>query len=159
MNEPHREISPERKTLYYVGMTVSIIGLLMFASTFVTFIANIGNFNNFDDQVKSAALRAFGGMALLIIGGAMSNIGKRGLAGSGVVLNPDKERRDVEPWSRMAGGMANDALSEVGVVKKFEEHLDSPPAATEQGIKVRCPKCHALNDEGAKFRNQCGAAM
>jgi hypothetical protein len=38
------------------------------------------------------------------------NIGSRGLAGAGVVLDPQQARKDLEPWSRMAGGMAKDAL-------------------------------------------------
>ena len=39
----------------------------------------------------------------------------RGLAGSGVVLDPEKAREDVEPWSRMAGGVVKDALDESGI--------------------------------------------
>ena len=43
------------------------------------------------------------------------NLGRRGLAGSGAILDPGRARTDLEPWSRMAGGMAKDALDEAGV--------------------------------------------
>jgi ribosomal protein L40E len=37
----------------------------------------------------------------------------------------------------------------------MEERLEAPPPQ----IKVRCRRCQALNDEAAKFCNQCGAAI
>ena len=77
-------------------------------------------------------------------------------AGSGVVLDPEKARKDVEPWSRMGGGVVQDALSEIEVVKKIEDRFDSPKP---QVIKVRCRSCRMLNDETAKFCNQCGAVV
>ena len=129
-------------------------GFILFMSTFVTGIANFGNFDDFAGQARLEGFRAIGGMILMIVGGIMMNVGARGLAGSGFVLDPEKARKDVEPWSRMGGGVVQDALSEVDVVKKLEDRLDAP----EPQIKVRCRKCHTLNDETAKFCNQCGAA-
>jgi hypothetical protein len=69
------------------------------------------------------------------------------------VLDPEKAREDVEPWSRMAGGMIDDAVSEIEVAKKLGERADSPK------VKVRCRKCQALNDEEARFCNQCAAPL
>jgi hypothetical protein len=85
----------------------------------------------------------------------MMNVAARGLAGSGVVLDPEQARKDLEPWSRMSGGMVQDALSEVEVVTKIVDRLESP----EPRIKVRCQKCQALNDETAKYCDQCGSAI
>jgi RNA polymerase subunit RPABC4/transcription elongation factor Spt4 len=155
MDMPKRQIPPERKTLYYGGMALIGIGLLLFLSTFVTFMANFGNFDNFEGRAQSEGFRAFGGMLLMMIGGFLMNVGAKGWAGSGVVLDPEKARKDVEPWSRLGGGVVQDALSEVEVVKKIQDRLDSP----EPQVKVRCQKCHALNDETAKFCNQCGSAI
>lgn len=42
-------------------------------------------------------------------------LGRMGLAGSGMVLDPEGARRDVEPWARMAGGVVKDAIDEAGV--------------------------------------------
>jgi hypothetical protein len=152
MAEPQRQITPDRKALYYAGMALAVVGVLLFVSVFFTGIANFGNFDDFQGRARSEGFRAIGGMALIVIGGILMNVGARGLAGSGVVLDPERGRRDVEPWSRMAGGVLDDALSEVDAVKKFGDPAPPP-------VKVRCPKCRALNDEAAKFCNQCGAPL
>ncbi len=155
MGKYNKQISPERKSLYYWGMALTGIGLLMFLSTFVTFMANFGNFDHFESRARSEGFRSFGGMILMMIGGFMMNVAKMGLAGSGILLDPEKARTDVEPWSRLQGGVIQDALSEVDVVKKLEDAWNHP----KPQIKVRCGKCQALNDEAAKFCNQCGATI
>jgi ribosomal protein L40E len=72
-----------------------------------------------------------------------------------------KSRDDPEPWNRMAGGMTNDALSEIGIVKAVKKALTQGSSEPEQRevIKVRCRSCQALNEEQAKFCGQCGAAL
>jgi hypothetical protein len=155
MNATRRQIPAERKALYYAGMLLTAIGVLLFLSAFVTFLANFGDFKDFAERMKSMGLRAFGGMVLIGVGQAMMSIGTRGLAGSGVLIDPERARKDVEPWSRMGGGMVQDALSEVEVVHKLEERLSSK----EPLVKVRCPKCQALNDEAARFCNQCAGPL
>ena len=155
MDMPQKQIPTARRAMYYGGMALTGIGLLLFLSTFVTFLTNFGNFDNFTGRAQSHGVRAFGGVILIMIGGFMRNVGAKGWAGSGVILNPEKARKDVEPWSRMGGGIVQDALSEVGVVKKIEDRLDSP----EPQVKIRCQSCQQLNDENAKFCNRCGAAI
>lgn len=154
MTAPRRELPANRKLLYYAGIALSVIGILLFLSTFVSFLANFGNFNNFDAQVRSVGYRTFGGMVLIIVGGFLARAAALGLAGSGVILDPKRAREDVEPWSRMAGGIVRDALSETGLVEDNDEHDTRQPA-----VKVRCQKCNALNDEDSKFCNQCGSAL
>jgi hypothetical protein len=154
-NDPNRQLPPGRIAVYYLGMILSIVGLLLFLSTFVTFFSNFGNFNNIDDLARSFVARAFGGIMLLGVGGALRSIGVKGWAGAGVVLDPQQARKDIEPWSRMGGGMVQDALSEVDVVNRLGEHL-APP---EPQVKIRCPACKSLNDETAKFCSQCGSAI
>lgn len=159
-DEPKRHISPERKLLYYGGMGCIGVGFLLFLSTFVSHLANFGDFTDFENRTRSMGFRAFGGMLLMMIGGGMMTVGRAGLAGAGVVLDPQKARKDLEPWNRAAGGMASDALDEVDLAKKLARKLDEPAAAAAGPVvKVRCRGCAALNDEHAKFCNQCGAAM
>ena len=153
MEKPRREITPGRKATYYAGMVVSAVGALSFASTFCIFAANFGNF---DFDPRGMMFLAFGGMALIVVGGILMNLGRAGLAGSGVVLDPQKQRQDLEPWNRAGGGMVNDALSEVEVVNKVTDALEDRENTV---VKVRCPKCRALNGETAKFCNNCGAAL
>ena len=68
-----------------------------------------------DSHSNWMVFRAFGGFTLLIIGGVTMNIGARGAAGSGLVLDPEQAKQDLEPWARTAGGLVKDALDESGV--------------------------------------------
>jgi hypothetical protein len=145
-----KQISEERQAAYYVGMGLMILGGILFASTFVSFAMHFGDFSNFESDAKSNMFRAFGGMALLFIGGIIRGIGARGLAGSGVVLDPDKARQELEPFSRMAGGMVKDALNEADV------NLSRTP---EKVIMIKCPACGKLNEEDSKFCKECGKKM
>jgi ribosomal protein L40E len=149
---PRRDVSPERKMTYYVGNAMTLVGVLLFLSTFFTFVTNFGKF---DDETPRRMAYAFGraviGIVLCGVGQAVANVGRRGLAGSGVVLDPQQQRAALEPWNRSAGGMLNDALSEVDALKSI--------GGQTTVVKVRCPKCKALNDETAKFCSQCGSAL
>jgi hypothetical protein len=145
-----RHISAERKTAYYVGMGLQILGGLLFASTFVTFLMHFGDFTDFEARARSNGFRAFGGMALLITGGIIRGIGARGLAGSGMLLDPEKARAELEPYSRMAGGMAKDLLDEANI------KIGGEPAKV---IMVKCRSCGGLNPESAKFCQECGAKL
>lgn len=142
-----RQLSEGRKTAYYAGMALMIAGFLLFASTFVTFAANFGDFSNFQSDARSGMVRAFGGIALLIVGGIVRGIGARGMAGSGVLLDPEQARRELEPYSRMAGGMVKDALEEVG---------GAPRADGGKVVMLRCRGCGKLNEEDSKFCQECG---
>jgi hypothetical protein len=143
-----KQISEERKTAYYLGMVLMVIGGLMFFSVFITAAMNFGDFGNFESKVQSSAVRAIGGMALLIIGGIIRGIGARGLAGSGVVLNPEQARSELEPYSRMAGGMVKDALDEADVT--------IGGGSSEKVVMIRCRECGRLNEEDSKFCQECG---
>jgi hypothetical protein len=134
-------------------MALAALGALSFGSTFCTAALNFGNF---DFNPRSMIFRAFGGMALMIVGAILMRLGSAGLAGSGVLLDPQKQRQDLEPWTRAAGGMVSDAVSEVEAVDRVTDALGGQDRTV---VKVRCPKCRALNDETAKFCNNCGAAL
>lgn len=149
-----RNISPERKGLYYIGMGLIVLGAIIFGSIFVSFGSRLTGFGPVFSEVGSIMsmmiTRGFGGMALMIVGGIMCRIGARGLAGSGVVLDPEKARQDLEPYSRMAGGMVKDALDEA------EVKLGGKP---ERVVMVKCPSCGKLNEEDSKFCQECGTKI
>jgi hypothetical protein len=161
MNSPRRNLSPERKAAYYIGSGMGLLGFILFISTFFSAAMNFGDFNNFEGRTRSMAFRSILGMVLMIAGGFVSGVGRQGLAGSGLMLDPEKQREDLEPWSRSAGGMANDTLSEIGLAKSAEQALNrlGDDDESKQVVKVRCRACQALNDEQAKFCDQCGAAL
>lgn len=152
-----RQISNERKGAYYFGMMLMILGGLLFASNFILVPMSMSSGPSFGGPSASSpmagmAFRAIGGMALLLIGGFIRGIGARGLAGSGVVLNPQQARRDLEPYSRMAGGMIKDAVDESGINLGGSRRRSEP----EQVVMIKCRECGKLNEEDSKFCQECG---
>jgi hypothetical protein len=112
---PQRNISPERQFAYYFGMILSGIGILLFLSTFVSFLSGFGNSYSLHGSAQSGMGRAFFGIICVAIGQFIMRVGKSGVAGSGLKLDPQEARKDMEPWSRMSGGMLKDTLDEAGV--------------------------------------------
>lgn len=142
-----KQISDERKAAFYIGTGLMIIGVLMFVSVFVTGAMNFGNFDNFEENAKSGMFRALGGMALMIVGGIVRGIGALGVAGSGVKLDPEQAKEELEPYSRMAGGMIKDVLNEANI---------NLGGKSERIIMVKCTACGKLNEEDSKFCQECG---
>jgi len=91
-------------------------------------------------------------MGVMFLGAVLRAIGVGGVTGSGIVLDPELQRQELKPWSKMAGGMMQDALSEVDLSKSI-------PPQNQDVVKVRCQSCRTLNDENAKFCDECGKAM
>lgn len=150
------EIPAERKALYYLGAVLMGAGFLLFISNF--FMIPRDPFMGRGDAFGSGmAFRGVGGMLLIIAGGFLRSLGARGAAGSGLVLDPQQAREDLEPWARAAGGLVKDALEEVRPGAAGST-LEKPPEAV-QVVKVRCPKCRTLNDEDARFCKGCGAPL
>lgn len=137
-----RQISPERKAIFYIGMAVGVIGFLCFISTFFSAASSFGDFSNFEQRGRSMGTRSVVGMVMMIAGGIMANIGRKGLAGAGVKLDPEEARRDVEPWARMTGGVVKDALDEAGI------KLGDKPSAAELPFDERLRRLQKLHDDG-----------
>ena len=146
-----KEISGGRKTAYYVGMIIIVVGFLTFGSVFVSGIQQTGDFRNFRARSKSMETRALTGMALIIVGGIVMKIGARGAAGSGLVLDPKKAREDLEPYARMGGGMLKDALDEADI--------HPGKNSSEKVIMIKCRYCQKLNEEDSKFCQECGKPL
>jgi len=149
-----RRISSKRKSLYYLGNVLIVVGMILFASTFVTFLSHFGDVSNFEADARLDFGRALAGMACMIVGGILRRVGARGLAGSGIVLDPDRAREELEPYSRMVGGMAKDALDEADI------DLDhSCSRSPERVVMIKCRACGKLNEEDSKFCQECGQAL
>jgi len=162
-------ISPERQSLYYLGMGISLVGVLLFLSNFfIGFSGHTSRFpdfptgggfpghsdfgSEFDSFGRGMMIRGIGGMILIAVGQFISRIGSHGLAGSGVVLDPKRARKDLEPYSRMKGGMLGDAVDESGLLEELKNSKDS----SKPVIMIRCRNCEQLNEEDSKFCQECG---
>jgi len=161
-----REISPERKTAYYVGMGLSGLGLLLFCLPFMAIpLAMLGIFASPFPGASIAVVPitfflSFIGFALIAVGGVLMQIGRSGLAGAGIILNPGRARQEVEPFSRMEGGILKDRLDEAGLLDenglKFARNAVNSP---EKIIMIRCLHCGKLNEDDSKFCQECGAKI
>jgi hypothetical protein len=139
----NRQISSERKTVYYVGVVISVLGFLTFGSVFLSGALHFGDFSDFEARARSMALRAVFGMAMMIGGFLLQGVGRLGAAGSGMKLDPEQARRDIEPWSRMSGGVLKDTLDEAGIrlgqkagpeSLPFDERLRRLQGLLQQGL-------------------------
>lgn len=208
MTSSDSSLSDDRVALYYGGMALSVVGLLLFFSVFLAGIqqatgrgtgtpptsvvwvpegqdvpatmsgcgpssfdcnAEVRTFSGKEPPSPSSGWnssptssdppigRAFAGMFLILIGGVMMNIGKAGLRGSGIVLDPQGAREDLKPWNVARGGMLDDTLRGSEVATGMVERASSN--SHREVVKVRCPNCRALNDEDARFCKSCGASL
>lgn len=141
-----KELTSNRKILYYAGHVISIIGFLFFISLFFTIFLS----DPFEmmDQTYNPMAPTFIGFFLIIIGQFISNIGLKGKAGSGLILDPKQAREDLKPYSSQVGGMINDALEEIDLKNNSKEI-----------IMIRCRSCNTLNDEDARFCKNCGSSL
>lgn len=138
-----RQISDKRKAVYYAGIILAAIGFLSFGSVFISGAMHFGDFSNFEARGRSMAIRAVLGMGMMIFGAILASVGRAGAAGSGIILDPEKAREDVEPWSRMTGGVIKDALDEAGISIGEPEH-DADKTAFDDRLR----RLHKLREEG-----------
>ena len=140
-----RNITQKQKTGYYLGMILIGIGIIMFSAPFIDVLFNglEPNERGLPESFKVALV----GFVLLAIGNILRSISARGLAGSGLLLAPKQARKDLEPYSRMAGGMIQDALEESGGLTSGK---------TPEKVMIRCQVCKKLNEEDSRFCQECG---
>ena len=55
-----RQISEERKTAYYLGMVLEVLGLLLFFSVFITVAMSVANSGDLGAHLRSIAFREIG---------------------------------------------------------------------------------------------------
>ena len=148
-----KQISPERKGLYSAGLVMQVIGGCMFGIPFIVGPITIMSGNIDSGAVPAAFLAAFVGFGLIVVGGAMRGIAAKGVAGSGLVLDPEKARQDLEPWTRMGGGMVKDVLDEADINLN---NLGGGGSQSEKVIMIKCRQCGKLNEEDSKYCQECG---
>lgn len=147
-NGPRRGMSSERKTAYAFGVGFTVLGVILFLWTLVGFFSAFGDPSFFETGRQPRLALAAIGVGLILAGKFMRRIGARGLAGSGLVLDPEQARSDLEPHARTLGGLVGDALDEAKV------DLRQPTV-----IRIRCRACQRLNEDDSKFCQECGQAL
>lgn len=143
------KITKQRKVTYYFGIGMMVIGFLLFISVFF----DTARFMNdpFAYERQSSFTSPIIGMIIMMAGTAIMNIGAKGAAGSGLLLDPEKAKEDLKPFNEAKGKMINDVVSNIDIIDnivKFHEE--------KEVIKIKCRSCGSLNDEDAKFCKSCG---
>jgi len=146
------KISQERKTAYYIGMGMMGIGFILFISVFFS-AASFMN-DPFGSSMGPSFESPVIGMVLMIVGSIIMNIGAKGTAGSGLLLDPKKAREDMKPFNEAKGGMINDVIGNIDIVDKMTNSCEA-----REVIKVKCRSCGSLNDEDARFCKSCGKEL
>ena len=146
------KLSNERKVTYYIGMGLMIIGFILFISVFFQF-ASFSN-DPFTMSKPPSFMNPIIGIILIAIGGIVSNIGAKGAAGSGMILDPDQAREDLKPFNEAKGQMLNDVISNIDAVNNITK-----PSENKEIIKIKCRSCGTLNEEDAKFCKSCGEIL
>ncbi|MDO4901283.1 zinc ribbon domain-containing protein [Actinomyces sp.] len=155
-----------RKAAYYGGAVLQGVGLLMFFSVFVvgfTAFSGFGASSNFPADMGQNVGRMFRsfplslvGFILIGIGQWIRRVGKEGLAGSGVVLSPQGEARDAEPWKRSEGAQDQMRLEEMPTLQTALSGSSKPAGSPAEVVRLRCRSCGYLETEDATFCSQCG---
>lgn len=111
-HQPRRQIPQGRRAIVYVGRVLMAIGGLVFLSSFCLVPFEMTNGPLFSrgggpplggpsfssgGSPPLPVLLAFPGFVLLIIGLLVSSLGMQGAAGSGLVVDPEQARKDLEP--------------------------------------------------------------
>ena len=135
-------ISVPRKLLFYAGYFSCAAGVLL-AVWSVSAILEPASYT--PSGLGGIAMNCATAIGLWLLGLFVRRLGVRGLAGSGLVLDPARARTELEPWSRAAGGLVASALGEIQGPRDI--------------IKVRCPACAVLNEESSRRCRACGGLM
>ncbi len=146
------KITKNRKVTYYIGLGMILVGFILFMSVFFSVASSMND--PFGNNTSNPFMNAVWGMILMITGTIVMNIGARGAAGSGLLLDPDKAREDLQPFNEAKGGMINDVINNIDVVGKITKNFEE-----KEVIKIRCRSCGNLNDEDAKFCKSCGKEL
>lgn len=137
--------------------------MLAFIAVFLTIIVSFSSMGTHPGAISAHVQRGFMVFPVAIVGILIANggkmlqrVGRKGLAGSGVILSPQGEVRDAEPWNRSKGAQDQHRLEEVPALAGLGADRG---AAAEPQIRVRCRACGYLETEDATFCSGCGARM
>ena len=155
---PSRNVSHQRKWLYQAGLALQLVGLALFLSFFLTVALLFGQFDaDVPSKLGVGFFRAVVGMICMLAGGVIRHIGASGVAGSGMILDPERAKQELEPYARMSGGLTDAAFSEMKTVRDTLNNLGGRGSEISiEVVRVRCQNCQQLNEETARFCNQCG---
>ena len=155
MGAPRSQVSIERTIVYYLGWFLVPLGITLFVLAFFTSVADFGEWFGMDAQQTSLAVHALGGVLLAGLGGFLVSAGVRGWAERDSILDPRRAPGIGESRSAPSGGIARDAMADLDLPQTVRDRLDKE----DLRLKVKCPKCRAVNQVTAKYCYACSARL
>jgi hypothetical protein len=163
-----------RKAAFYVGGLMMVAGFLLAFASFLPAFSLFGAAGDFaggalgaagrgrppepaavtgfmgqvQSRVYTTLLMAAGGAALIVAGAFVRRAGSHGLAGSGLVLDPQRARDEVKPWSEMHGGVLRDTLDAADVDLGRRGAAPAGPRADGMPFDEKLRRLHKLRQEG-----------
>lgn len=155
------QVSDSRKSLHAFGTILVVIGAVAAIGGAISFMSSFGSPQNMfaESFPPKGFLIAGGGVLLTGIGRGLRSLGARGIAGSGLVLDPERAAHDLAPWAHTGGKLLRDAVDASGLVTGDDGDMPAGSGGAGTRVKVRCRECRTLNDEDARFCDQCGASL
>lgn len=162
-----QNISEGRSIVYYLGILVGVVGVIVFFSCFLEPMQmTMGSVTDFsqpmgglEDIFGGFLTRGILGIILIGAGSFLMHISRSKGAGSGVIPEGSRVRGDFELSSQTRGKMINDTLDQIEDVNAITREVSRPDLNEISMIKVSCQQCHSLNDESAKFCIECGNSL
>lgn len=145
-----------RAILRFVGPAMAVVGTLFMIMGLVDFFSAFGGMHQPD---KFWCL--FVGMPLLGIGLSISKFAYMGAIARYMADEVAPVGKDVVNYmgDGTTGTVRNLAAAVGEGFRSGMPHDQESAESSTPQVKVRCQKCHALNDESAKFCSQCGAPL
>jgi len=142
-----KKISAMRRNTFYIGTGMLVLGISVLLVSMVLFVIDGDRRLIPDSPISLWWVTGVVGILVSGLGSTIRRFAARGVAGSGLILDLDRARKDLEPFSRMAGGMLKDALDE-------NDRIDGEKQ--ERKIMIKCRSCGGLSQEKAKYCYECG---
>jgi hypothetical protein len=152
------KISKERKVTYYIGIGMMVTGFILFISVFFSIAGSIADPDPWGFNPPPVA-NGIIGFILITAGAIVMSIGARGAAGSGLLLDPEKAREDLKPFSEAKGKIINDVISNIDAIDEILKPRNDHDNDVKEIIRIKCRNCGTLNDEDAAFCKKCGEEL
>lgn len=136
-----------------IGAVISFLGFLTLGSTFV-----FGTFSA-ESHPVSFGLKIICGLLLFFGGAIFTGVSFLVLIIRLLLRDPQQIRKEMEPYNRARGGMISDTLDEVEILHEVVDKLGTAQPPQPATVKIRCRACQTLNEETAKFCQQCGGIL
>ncbi len=126
-------IQHDRQT-FRIGFSLAAVGLVVLLSACLIAVLRWGGIGKFQPNMQLVGFAAIGGIVFAGAGFVVMIIGSMGTLGAGIDMQPEDE------------------------VRKFDTIRERYTPETRE-LVLCCVSCRSINEQQARFCNQCGTAL